>query len=56
VDERSGFKEDLVLRIGHTDPIDETKIKDRINRSLERVVPHSGKTSGECSEEPVHDT
>lgn len=47
VDERSGFKEEVVLRIGHTDPLDERKIEDRINRTLERIAANSGeKTEG----------
>ena len=36
-DERNGFKEDVVLRIGHTDPVNEKVIEARLKELLDKL-------------------
>jgi len=38
VDRVGEFREEVVLRIGHTDPVDEKVIEKRLNEALGRLV------------------
>jgi hypothetical protein len=39
VDERDGYKEETLLRIGHADPVDEKKIEARLTESANAISP-----------------
>lgn len=44
VDDRSGFQEEIVLRIGHRDPVDPEALEKRVDEALRELLKKSNST------------